>query len=516
MRPWRSCARSLVRLADARHNTRETEVSPYALSEDSSSRPHAPAADSGRRHPIRRADAHQRRILLEVQRQRLEPRHGLAGSGLQRRELAGGAGAAWLRGRRRINGPVLRNKPLQPAHHVLLQARLHRRGSGGHRGPDAPLRAGRRVHHLSQRRGSRPFQHARRHRDLYDAGDGINRRRRRERVASGPPRSGAAGHGDQRHRRGDPPAITFEQRHQLRSRAAGHGGSGRSPKRQPHRSREPEPVQRLRVDVQRLGVGPGRARQRNLICTRRPPDCRVQRSAPGGGCADHGGHAGRGRREWRGDQHRRADTTCARPDEIPGAGRGRQRAGAGGGRHHVGDAPVDLHRLRQRDAGLPAHAELDRGSGNLERARARIGVGVPGRRRRGFERRCGAGRGLHDHRSASRRRDPVRSGLERRRAQLRNRAHRVRHRRRRFHQQRVGQFSRAERGLQEQPAGDRDQTACRTEHHGHLLHGAADRSDLLLERSSHGRGRPAEPGTVRLRADRRRQRAGPARAAFTG
>ena len=179
----------------------------------------------------------------KYQRQRLEPRHGLAGSGLQRRELAGGAGAAWLRGRRRIDGPVLRQQPLQPAHHVLLQARLHGRGSGGHRGPDAPLRAGRRVHHLSQRRGSRPVQHARRHRDLYDAGDGIHRRRRRERVASGPPRSVAAGHGDQRHRRGDPPAVTLEQRHQLRSRAAGHGGPDRGSERDPDRSREPEPVQ---------------------------------------------------------------------------------------------------------------------------------------------------------------------------------------------------------------------------------------------------------------------------------
>ncbi len=156
--------------------------------------------------------------------------------------------------------------------------------------------------------------------------------------------------------------------------------------------------------------------------------------------------------------------------QVSFAGRSRQRAGAAGRRHHVSDAPVDLHRLRERDAGLPAHAGLDRGSGNLERARARIGVGVPWRRRRGFERGCAAGCGLHDHRPASRRRDPVRSGMERRRAQLRNRVHRRRHRRGRFHQQRVGQFSRTERRLQEQSAGDRDQTAFRTEHHGHLLH----------------------------------------------
>ena len=104
---------------------------------------------------------------------------------------------------------------------------------------------------------------------------------------------------------------------------------------------------------------------------------------------------------------------------------------------------------------------------------------------------------------------PVRPGMEQRHAQPRNRVHR--------RPAPTGSISPAanravlagaDGGLQEQTAAGRHPAALGDERHRHVHHGPADRSDLLLERSRHGHGRPARLGAVGLRADHRRRLAG--------
>ena len=286
MRPWRSCARSLVRLADAGHNTRETEVSPYALSEDSSSRPHAPAVDSGRRHPIRRSDADR------------------AGSSWRYNDSGSNLGTAW-------RAPAY-NDASWPAGPAQL-------GYGD--GDESTVLSygasttNRRITYYFRRAftvanpaafaalTSATFATTARSSistaskwsaptcrpapiDLHDARDDGHRRRRRERVARGAGRSVAARHGRERRWRWRSTSSRHEHRHQLRSRAAGDGGPA-APAVTLDRSGEPGVTNTSAVDVQRLGVGPGRARERHLICTAAPPQtvvfsgplrCRTRRS----------------------------------------------------------------------------------------------------------------------------------------------------------------------------------------------------------------------------------------------
>ena len=305
--------------------------------------------------------------------------------------MGDGLGAARLRRRRRIDGHLVRHEHHQPAHHLLLPARLHGHQSGRLRRADAALRSRRRLRHLSERRRGRPLEHADGHDHLTTLATTAIGGADESAWLQAPvdPSLLVAGTNviavEMHQQSPSSTDVSFDL--ELRATEA----QAPAPDREPRSPGEPERRRTSpRSPSPRSVSAPAGLASATLVRRRPAADGRLQRPGAGRGRADHRRRADDRRRQRRVDQRRRSDAARARADEVSDARRRRRAARCRPGAiitsatlqlncTNAGNA-MRLYRLTQR---------LDRGRGHLERARARRGVGVAGRRRRRLERRRG-------------------------------------------------------------------------------------------------------------------------------
>ena len=217
----------------------------------------------------------------------------MANRRLQRRGLGRRTGATGLRRRRRSDGDLVRHEPHEPAHHLLLQASVHRDESGRVLHAEPSLRPRRRRGDLPERDRGGPLEPAGGNDQLHHAGHDGDRQRGRIRLEFGPARSVASRRRHQHDRGRDPPAVGGEQRRQLRSGARRHRGPGRAADREPAVACRRRHHQLGERHVQGHGQRGGRARQRHALRRRPAAVGGLQRAGAGRGRADHRRHTDR-------------------------------------------------------------------------------------------------------------------------------------------------------------------------------------------------------------------------------
>ena len=301
---------------------------------------------------------------------------------------------------------------------------------------------------------------------VHDAGADGDRRRRRERVASGAAHPSCWS-----------PATTSiaVEMHQQSATSTDVGfdlelRATEAPGRAADRDACASPAERRSINtarhVRRRRDGAGRALRRDALRRRPAADGVVHRPGSGAGRTDHRRYADDAQRSGASinvdGQTPHAHGLMKFPTLVGGA-----RPGAGRRGHHLGDAADQLHRPRPHDAGLPADPGLGRRQATWNQRATGVAWGSAGADGAASNARRAVSARLHDHRTAVGRSHAVRPGVEQRRAELRRRVHRLRHRRRRLRQQRVGHFAGPERHLP-RSARHRSTTQSLSRHERHV------------------------------------------------